>query len=67
MFMTTHARFAPAGSPSNPRAPRALVNPTDKVPHHWNRTSPLTNNADFTKEYDLHQERITLPTTFNAK
>jgi len=23
--------FAPAGSPSNPRAPRALVNPTDKV------------------------------------
>jgi hypothetical protein len=23
--------------------------------------------ADFTKEYDLHLERITLPTTFNAK
>jgi len=35
--------FAPAGSPSNPRAPRALVNPTDKVPLHWNRTSPATN------------------------
>jgi hypothetical protein len=28
---------------SNPRAPCALVNPTDEVPLHWNRTSPPTN------------------------
>ena len=32
-----------SGSPSNPRAPRALVNLPDKVPLHWNRTSSLTN------------------------
>jgi len=32
MFMTTDDGFAPAGSSSNPRASRALVNLTDKVP-----------------------------------
>jgi len=35
--------FAPAASPSNHRAPRALVNLTCKVPLHWDRTSSLTN------------------------
>jgi hypothetical protein len=43
MFMTTDARVRSSWSPPNPRAPRALVNPTDKVPLHWNRTSPPTN------------------------
>ena len=41
--------------------------PTGKVPLHWNGTSPPDEYADFTKEYGLHHERITLPTTFNAK
>jgi hypothetical protein len=34
---------------------------------HWNRTSHADVYADFTKEQGLHHERITLPTTFNAK
>jgi len=43
MFMTTDDGFAPAESSSNPRASRALINPTNKVPQHWNRKSSLTN------------------------
>lgn len=42
------------------------VNPTDEAPH-WNRTSPPDEYADFTKEYDLQHERITLPTILNTK
>jgi|GEM_PF-4300215 len=34
---------------------------------HWNRTSHADVYADFTKEYRLHDERVTLPTTFNTK
>jgi len=52
---------------SNPREPRALVNPTDKVPLHWNKTSPPDEYADFTKECRLQHERILVPTTFNTK
>jgi len=44
MFMTTDARVrSNCWSPSNLRPPRALVNPADKVPLHWNRTSKPSN------------------------
>jgi len=42
-MVTTDALIRSSWSPSNPRVPRALVNLADKVPLHWNRTSPPTN------------------------
>jgi hypothetical protein len=52
---------------SNPREPREVVNLADKVPLHWNKTSPPDEYADFTKEYGPHREKLTLPTAFNTK
>jgi hypothetical protein len=67
MFMTTDARVRSNWVTFEPSSASRRRQPTDKVPLHWNRTSPPYEYADLTKEYGPHHERITLPTTFNAK
>jgi len=37
------------------------------VPLLWNKASSPDEYPDFTKEYGLRHERLTLPTTFNTK
>ena len=67
MFMTTDARVRFGWVTFEPSSASCPVQP------HRQGAPPLEQDvradeyADFTKEYGLHPERITLPTTSNAK
>src|SRR5665647_426267 len=67
MFMTTHARVRSSWVTFEPSSASCSGQP------HRQGAPPLEQDvvadeyADFTKEYGLHHERISLPTTFNAR
>ena len=67
MFMTTDARVRSSWVTFEPStgAPISSTPPT-RCPS-TEKDVADDEFADFTKEYGLHHERITLPTTFNAK
>jgi hypothetical protein len=67
MFMTTDARVRSSWVIFEPSSASRCGQPHRQGAPPLERNVAADEYADFTKEYGLHHERITLQTTFNAK
>jgi hypothetical protein len=67
MFMTTDGRVRSNWVTFEPSSASCSGQPHRQGAPPQEQDVAADEYADFTKEYDLHYERITLPTIFNTK